>query len=142
MANQQANQPRALEDYGVRSLTRSQNCIVKRSIDANNFEIKPAYIQMVSQYQFAGLPSKDPNAHLASFLDIFDTFRMNGVSPDAIKLRLFLFSLRDKAKLWLSSLAPNSITSWDFLSKAFLTKFYPPGKTAKYRQDLVGFKQQ
>ena len=124
MANQQANQPRALEDYGVPSLTGSRNCIVKPSIDANNFEIKPAYIQMVSQYQFAGLSSEDPNAHLASFLDICDTFRMNGVSPDAIKLRLFPFSLRDKAKLWLSSLAPNSITSWDFLSKAFLTKYY------------------
>ena len=67
---------------------------------------------------------------------------MNGVSADAIRLRLFPFSLRDKAKLWLSSLAPNSITSWDLLSKAFLTKYYPPGKTAKYGQDLAGFRQQ
>ena len=67
---------------------------------------------------------------------------MNGVSADAIRLRLFPFSLRDKTKLWLSSLAPNLITSWDLLSKAFLTKYYPPGKTTKYRQDLAGFKQQ
>ena len=44
MADQQANRPRALEDYGVPSLTASQNCIVKPSIDANTFEIKPAYI--------------------------------------------------------------------------------------------------
>ena len=97
---------------------------------------------MVSQYQFTGLPSEDPNAHLASFLDIYDTFRTNEVSSDAIRLRLFPFSLRDKAKLWLNSLTPNSITSWDLLSKAFLIKYYPPGKTAKYRQDLAGFKQQ
>ena len=110
MADQGAIPARTLGKYGVPSLTGSQNCIVKPSIDANTFEIKPAYIQMVSQYQFAGLPSEDPNAHLASFLDICDTFRMNGVSTDAIRLRFFSFSLRDKAKLWLSSLAPNSIT--------------------------------
>ena len=141
MAGQGA-QARALEEYGVPSLTGSQNCIVKPTIEANTFEIKPAYIQMVSQYQFVGLPSEDPNAHLASFLDICDTFKINGVSTDAIRLRLFPFSLRDKVKLWLGSLALNSITSWDTLSKAFLTKYYPPGKTAKYRQDLAGFRQQ
>lgn len=67
---------------------------------------------------------------------------MNGVSSDAICLRLFPFSLRDKVKFWLSSLVSNFITSWDMLSKAFLTKYYPPGKTTKYRQDLDRFKQQ
>ena len=96
---------------------------------------------MVSQYQFVGLPSEDSNAQLASFLDICDTFKINGVSADAIRLRLFSFSMRDKVKLWLSSLAPNSITSWDLLSKAFFIKYYPPGKTTKYHQDLAGFKQ-
>ena len=45
---------------------------------------------------------------MASFLDICDTFRMNGVSADAIRLRLFPFSLRDKTKLWLNSLESKS----------------------------------
>ena len=49
MADQGA-QPRALGEYGVPSLTGSQNCIVKPTIEANTFEIKPAYIHMVSQY--------------------------------------------------------------------------------------------
>ena len=43
MANQGA-QPRDLEEYGVPSLRGSQNCIVKPTIEANTFEIKPAYI--------------------------------------------------------------------------------------------------
>ena len=33
-----------LEEYGVLSLIGSQNCIVKPTIEANTFEIKPTYI--------------------------------------------------------------------------------------------------
>ena len=47
MADQGA-QPRALGEYGGPSLIGSQNCIVKPTIEANTFEIKLAYIQMVS----------------------------------------------------------------------------------------------
>ncbi|XP_071916278.1 uncharacterized protein [Coffea arabica] len=66
---------------------------------------------------------------------------MNGVSDEAIRLRLFPFSLRDKAKLWLHSHAPNTFTTWDDLSRAFLNKYFPPGKTAKLRMDITGFSQ-
>ena len=47
---EQGAQARALEEYRISSLTGSQNYIVKPTIEANNFKIKPAYIQMVSQY--------------------------------------------------------------------------------------------
>ena len=102
---------RALQEYTMPNPGDNLSSIVRPIVDANNFEIKLAIIQMVLQFQFGDLPSEDLNAHLAQFLEICDTFKMNGVSPDAIKLRLFPFSLRDKAKLWLSSLAPQSIHS-------------------------------
>ena len=132
---------RALQDYTMPNPGNNLSSIVRPTVDANNFEIKPIIIQMVSQFQFGGLPSEDPNAHLAQFLEIYDTFKMNEVGPDAIKLRLFPFSLRDKAKLWLSSLAPQLIHSWDVLSKAFLSKYFPPGKTIKFRQEITSFTQ-
>nr|XP_027124403.1 uncharacterized protein LOC113741122 [Coffea arabica] len=84
---------------------------------------------------------EDPNSHLTTFLEICDTIKMNGVSDEAIRLRLFPFSLRDKAKLWLHSHAPNTFTTWDDLSRAFLNKYFPPGKTAKLRMDITGFSQ-
>ncbi|XP_062094143.1 uncharacterized protein LOC133800207 [Humulus lupulus] len=48
---------------------------------------------------------------------------MNGVSNDAIRLRLFPFYLRDRAKSCLISLQANSIVTWEDLAQKFLAKF-------------------
>ena len=95
--------------WGTKS-HRKPELYYELNVESNNFEIKPAYIRMVSQYQFRGLSIKEPNVYLASFLNICDTFIINSVNSNVIHLRLFPFSLRDKAKLWLSFLALNSIT--------------------------------
>ena len=70
-----------------------------------------------------------------------DTVKYNWVSDDAIRLRLFSFSLKEKAKHWLILESPNSITSWDDLLNKFLTRFFPPAKAAKLRIDISSFYQ-
>ncbi|KAF7823643.1 uncharacterized protein G2W53_021787 [Senna tora] len=118
----------------------NRNVIRRPSIQANNFVIKPATIQLLqANGQFEGSPVEDPNNHILNFLKICDTFKHNGVSHDAIRLRLFPFSLRDKAKVWLQSLPEGSITTWEGLAQQFLTKYFPPGKTAKMRNDITSF---
>ena len=67
--------------------------------------------------------------------------KYNGVSDDAIRLRLFPFSLKEKAKHWLILEPPNSITSWDDLSNKFLARFFPPAKAAKLRIEISSFYQ-
>lgn len=87
------------------------------TIQVNNFEIKSTIIQMIqtsiksaiiqmiqTSTQFYGLSTANLYANIANFLEICDTFKQNGVSEDAIYLRLFPFSLRVKAKEWLHSL--------------------------------------
>ena len=51
--------------------------------------------------QFFRMTNEDPNDHIAEFLEIYNTIKFNSVTEDALRLRLFPFSLKDKAKVWL-----------------------------------------
>ena len=82
---------------------------------------------------------EDPNLHLSIFLDVCDTLKLNGVSTDAIRLRLFPFSLKDKARACLHSLPPDSIRTWEELTRTFLAKIFPPSKTANLRNQISTF---
>ena len=66
---------------------------------------------MVQQMPFGGSSMEDPNLHLLIFLELYDTLKLNGVSANAIHLRLFPLSLKDKARAWLQSLLPDSINT-------------------------------
>ena len=69
------------------------------------------------------------------------TIKINGATNDAIRLRLFQFSLKDKAKAWLKSLPYGTLITWDMLAKKFLEKYFPLTKLAKIRNDIISFAQ-
>ncbi|CAJ2637435.1 unnamed protein product [Trifolium pratense] len=138
----EAPQERPLRSYAIPSQEEPHNSIAAPAIEANNFELKPSLLSAVQQNQFSGNPTDDPNLHLSIFLQYADTVKANGVSPEAIRLRLFPFSLRDRARAWLQSLPSNSVTSWDELKKVFLARYFPPSKTAMLRAQINGFKQK
>ena len=87
--------------------------ITQPAVEAENYEIKPNFLTLVQQNQFGGSASEDAGMHLNTFTEICDMMRIKDVNPDAIKLRLFPFSLRGKAKEWLLSLPKGTITTWD-----------------------------
>ena len=134
-----AKNPMTLSDYAMPNINGFGISIIRLTVNANNFKIKHGLIHMVQEAHFAGENSKYPNEHLANFLKICDTIKINGASEDAIQLRLFLFSLKDKAKVWLNSKTPNSFAKWAALSQAFLSKYFLPSKTAKLRNDITSF---
>jgi hypothetical protein len=77
---------------------------------------------LVQQNQFGGSANEDSGMHLHTFTEIYDMMRIKDVNPDAVKLRLFPFSLRRKAKGWLLALPKGTITSWDECTNIFMTK--------------------
>jgi len=137
-----AEDQRVLRDYALPQASRTTSSIVSPAVKANNFKLSPALISFVEQEQFAGHPSKNPNAHLRKFLAKCDTMKINGASSNAIRLRLFPFSLKDRASDWLQNEELNSFTTWNMLSKAFLSKYFPRGKTAKMRAEITSFIQR
>ena len=123
----------ALPPFGMQSMIR------RPAIQANNFEIKAITLQLIQNIQFMGLPHEDPYTHISNFLEVCDTIKYNGVSDEVICLHLFPSSLKDRAKDWLNSEPPNSITSWNELVKKFLPKFFPLAKTAKMWIEINNF---
>nr|GEX01996.1 putative reverse transcriptase domain, zinc finger, CCHC-type, retrotransposon Gag domain protein [Tanacetum cinerariifolium] len=66
---------------------------------------------------------------------------VSNTTKDGVRLRLFLFSLKDQAKAWFTSLEPCSIKSWSEMQSAFLDEFYSISKTAVIRNKIKSFRQ-
>ena len=86
-----------IKDYGRPSVI-TPPVIRRPAIQENNFELKLIPLHLLQGIQFHELAHKDPNAHILNCLEVCDIVKYNGVSDDAIRLRLFLFSLKEKAK--------------------------------------------
>jgi len=118
-----------------------RNGIVPPPVQNNNFEIKSGLNAMVQSNKFHSLPMEDPLDHLDELDRLYSLTKINGVSEDGFKLRLFPFSLGDKAYQWEKSLPQGSITSWNDCKKAFLAKFFSNSRTTRLRNDISGFTQ-
>ena len=130
-----------IEDFWRPIIQEEYYAIRQPTVDANNFELKPALITMVRQHQFTGHPTEDPNEHLGRFLRMANTMKLNGVRSEVIKLHLFPFSLRDIAATWYESLPYGSVDTWEELVEAYLGRFFPPSLTSERRREIIVFQQ-
>ncbi|GKF71221.1 zinc finger, CCHC-type containing protein [Tanacetum coccineum] len=82
-----------------------------------------------------------PKGNNVDFLKLVDSLDLDVATRERTRLRLFQFSLSDQASNWLERLPTGSITTWDDLTTRFLAQFFPPGRTAKLRNDILMFQQ-
>jgi hypothetical protein len=91
--------------------------------------------------QFSGVSTDDAAAHLNNFVELCEMQKYKDIDGDIIKLKLFPFSLRGRAKNWLLSLPRNSIDSSVKCKDAFIGKYYPPAKIIALRSDIMKFRK-
>ncbi|KAL2903444.1 Serine/threonine-protein kinase ULK2 [Bienertia sinuspersici] len=133
---------RTLRDYRVPGSFAMNSGIAPPMTQANDFKLKSALIQLTSHNRFHGPSNECPQDHLRRFLDLCSTVKHNGVTPEYIRLSLFKFTLAGEAARWLVNLPPNSLTTWDEVTKAFLGRFYPLSKTANMRSQIMDFQER
>src|SRR4051812_2976643 len=114
--------------------------IAPPATSAPSNEIKPALLNLVMKDQFSGA-GEDAALHLNNFIELCDLHKYKEVDGDIVKLKLFPFSLRGRAKERLQSLPRKSIDSWDKRKDAFIGKYYPPAKIIQLRINIMNFRQ-
>ena len=140
MADQlhQLEAPKQMKEYFIPSNYQPSSCIRLPNVPASQYEIKSSTIQMLPS--FYGKTNEDPYKHLDEFLEICSTVKIQNFTDDALRLTLFPFSLKDKAKHWLGTLG-KPIGTWAEMQHEFLKKFYPIGRTNTMRRAITGFAQ-
>ena len=104
----------------------------------DHFTIRP---QVVSQLPiFKGTENENPYSHIKEFEDIVSIFWEANTPLGIFRMKLFLLSLKDKAKTWLNSLRPYSIRNWGDLQLVFLQKFFQTHITNALKKEISNFK--
>ena len=94
-------------------------------------------IRLLLMYQ--GVDSKNPYSFMRDFEDVSSAFLSIGSPLHKICMVLFPFSLKEKAKIWFHTLAPNSIFTWEDMRNEFLNKFFPPTCTNALMRAIQNF---
>src|ERR1044072_4206547 len=104
LEKEQQNANRSLRDQTSASMSYDYpGSIVFPTVEGENFELRPAFIHLVSQHQFGGSSQEDPHAHLERFIRNCNTYKSATIPPNTIRLALFPFSIRDAPEEWLNS---------------------------------------
>ena len=96
LQQQPPTQERPFKDYFSPLTNLSTTCIRYPNVAARSFELKSSVLNCL--LTFYGLENEDPYNHLNHFHVVCQTFKYENFSDDDVKLRLFPFSLNDRAR--------------------------------------------
>ena len=124
----------------MQSQRTTTNSCIRLPEEANQFLMKSKMIRLLPVYQ--GVEYENPYLFMRDFEDVCNAFLSTGSPLHIICLVIFPFSLKEKAKIWFHSLAPNSIFTWEDMRNEFLNKFFPPASTNSLMRAIQNFSEK
>ncbi|GJR17454.1 hypothetical protein Tco_0965981 [Tanacetum coccineum] len=91
---------------------------------------------------FLGNNDEKPLEHILNITFIVNLFQSPGVSRDQVVLMAFPFTLKGKARLWINRLSAGSITTWNLLKNAFLSRYRPLSQIIRQTNAIRNFGQE
>ena len=108
------NGHRSMRDHIHSPWMSAPSCIVPPT---EQMVVRPYLMPLLPT--FHGMESENPYSHMREFEEVCNTFKEETVTVDLMRLKLFPFTLKDKAKIWLNSLRPRSIRNWTEMQADF-----------------------
>jgi hypothetical protein len=106
------------------------------------YELRPCLIAMVQNQSFLGKEHENPYLHLQEFKQTCDCLRIEGMSDETLRWKLFPFSLKGRAKQWYNRTIGSKQGDWGTLHSNFCLDFFPISKVVSLRAKVLSFKQE
>jgi hypothetical protein len=97
-------------------------------IEAEGYEIRPDFISLVRELNFARGFDENPYKHLQDFEEICVILMISGMNHETLKWKTFSFSLTGRAKLWYKLHVSGCHGCWVVLKDQFYFSFFPLSK--------------
>ena len=110
------------------------SCIVPPTEDVN---VRPYLVPLLPT--FHGMENEIPYTRIKEFEKVCMTFKEGATDMELLKLKAFPLTLKDKAKIWLTSLRLRTITNWGDMQAEFLKKFFSTHKTNSLKNEIYTF---
>jgi hypothetical protein len=108
-------------------------------IKAEGYEIRPDFISLVRELNFAGGFDENPYKHLQDFKEICATLMISGMNHETLKCKAFLFSLTGWAIQWYKHHVNYCHGSWDVLKDQLFFAFFPLSKIIDLWNEVLNF---
>ena len=106
--------------------------------DNVNFKIDATMLNFLPS--FHGRFSDEPYEFLREFTQFCSSYYFPGISQEAVKLMLFPFAIKDRARDWFNGTS-KTFTTWNEVQTSFLQEYFSYGRTHALRKLIRDFTQ-